>query len=257
MSSATYAGVPAPEFPKMSLLQHLGELRKRMAYSAIAVLVGFGVCFRYADTIYGYMQAPITRALAKWHYSTQLIYLNPTEPFNLYLKIGLIAGVFAACPVVLYQVWLFVAPALFRNEKKYVLPFMVSTVALFLGGGAFGYFMVYPAALDFLIGYSRQFQPMITIGEYTSLFLTIVLGMGLIFELPILIFFLALMRVVSAGWLWRNLRYAILAIFVVAAIITPTTDIMNMCLFAAPMVVLYLFSIGVAWMVNPTRAKPA
>jgi len=113
--------------------------------------------------------------------------------------------------------------------------------------------MVYPASLDFLIGYSQRFQPMITIGEYTKLFLTVIVGLGLIFEMPVLIFFLALMRVVTARWMWRNLRYSILAIFVVAAIVTPTTDILNMCLFAAPMIALYGVSIVVAWLVNRSQ----
>jgi sec-independent protein translocase protein TatC len=132
---------------------------------------------------------------------------------------------------------------------------MFSTVSLFLAGGLFGYKMVYPAALDFLIGYGKQFQPMITIGEYTDLFLTIIIGLGAIFEMPILVFFLALMGIVSAGWMWRNVRYSILVIFIIAAVLTPTTDIMNMCLFALPMVVLYLLSIGVAWLVHPKQRR--
>jgi sec-independent protein translocase protein TatC len=115
--------------------------------------------------------------------------------------------------------------------------------------------MVYPAALDFLIGYGKQFQPMITIGEYTDLFLTIIIGLGVIFEMPILVFFLAMMGIVTAGWMWRNVRYSILVIFILAAILTPTTDILNMCLFAAPMVVLYVLSIGVAWLVHPKQRK--
>ena len=119
----------------------------------------------------------------------------------------------------------------------------------------FGYKMVYPASLDFLIGYGQRFQPMITIGEYTKLFLTIIVSLGLIFEMPILVFFLALMRVITARWMWRNLRYSILAIFVIAAIVTPTADILNMCLFAAPMVALYAISIGVAWLVNSARKR--
>src|SRR5205823_11342865 len=129
------------------------------------------------------------------------------------------------------------------------------TIALFLSGGLFGYKMVYPAALDFLIGYGKQFQPMITVGEYTDLFMTIILGLGAVFELPIVVFFLASMAGVTAGWMWRNLRYAILAIFVIAAILTPTTDILNMCLFAAPMIVLYILSIGVAWFVHPKQRR--
>ena len=155
----------------------------------------------------------------------------------------------------LYQVWLFVSPGLYRKEKRYVMPFMFSTVGLFLGGGVFGYRIVYPAALDFLIGYGKQFQPMITIGEYTDLFLTIIIGLGAVFELPILVFFLSLMGIVSAGWMWRNVRYSILIIFIIAAVLTPTTDILNMCIFAAPMVGLYMVSIGIAWMVHPKQRR--
>ncbi len=151
-----------------------------------------------------------------------------------------LAGLFVTSPFVLYQVWLFISPGLYRHEKRYIFPFMFSTVALFLSGGLFGYKMVYPAALNFLIDYGKQFQPMITIGEYTDLFLTIIIGMGLIFELPILVFFLSLMGIISAGWMWRNVRYSILVIFIIAAVVTPTTDILNMCLFAAPMVALYV-----------------
>jgi len=151
--------------------------------------------------------------------------------------------------------WLFIAPGLYREEKRYVLPFLLSTVGLFIAGGFFGYKMVYPASLDFLIGYGQRFQPMITIGEYTKLFLTIIVGLGLIFEMPILVFFLALMRVITARWMWRNLRYSILAIFVVAAMVTPTADILNMCLFGAPMIALYALSIGVAWLVTSARKR--
>ncbi len=139
----------------------------------------------------------------------------------MYLKISLLAGLFLASPFVLYQVWAFIAPGLYRNERRYVMPFMFSTVGLFLAGGYFGYKMVYPAALDFLIGFSGQFTPMITVGEYTDLFLTIIAGLGIVFEMPILVFFLALMGILSAGWMWRNFRYAILVIFIISAIITP------------------------------------
>jgi sec-independent protein translocase protein TatC len=156
---------------------------------------------------------------------------------------------------VLYQVWMFISPGLYRNEKRYVVPFMVSTITLFSTGGYFGFKIVYPAALTFLIGFGKQFQPMITITEYTSLFLSIILGMGLIFEMPILVFFLSLMGILSAGFMWKNFRYAILVIFIIAAIVTPTTDILNMCIFAAPMIALYAVSIGVAWLVHPKQRK--
>jgi sec-independent protein translocase protein TatC len=249
------SGAEPEQMPAMGFLEHLEELRRRIIYSLIAVAVGFFACWRYAEKIYDFMQQPIMTALRNNGMAEKLVYLNPTEPFNLYLKIAALAGLFVASPFVLYQVWLFISPGLYRNEKKYVMPFMFSTVGLFLSGGYFGYKIVYPAALDFLIGYGKQFQPMITVGEYTDLFLTIIIGMGAIFELPILAFFLSLMGIVTAGFMWKNLRYAILVIFIIAAIVTPTTDILNMCLFAAPMVGLYVLSIGVAFLVHPTRRR--
>ena len=241
----------------MPLLAHLEELRKRIIFSILGVLVGFISCWSFADRIFGLVQQPLIQALRHHGLSGGLVYLNPTEPFNLYLEVGLVAGLFAACPFVFYQLWLFIAPGLYRNEKRYALPFLLSTAGLFVAGGLFGYKMVYPASLDFLIGYGQRFQPMITIGEYTKLFVTVILGFGLIFEMPILVFFLSLMRVITARWMWRNVRYSILGIFVVAAVITPTADILNMCLFAAPMVALYAVSIGVAWVVHSARKRHA
>jgi sec-independent protein translocase protein TatC len=243
------------EMTGMSFLEHLEELRRRIVHSVLYILGGFGICWWFHEKIFAIMQRPIMVALAKNHLDTKLVYLNPTDPFNMYIKISLLAGLFLASPFVLYQVWAFIAPGLYRNERRYVMPFMVSTVGLFLAGGYFGYKMVYPGALDFLIRFSGQFQPMITVGEYTDLFLTIIAGLGVVFEMPILIFFLALMGIVSAGWMWHNFRYAILAIFIISGIISPTPDITNMCIFAAPMIVLYLFSIGIAWFVHPTQRK--
>jgi sec-independent protein translocase protein TatC len=175
----------------MPLLAHLEELRKRIIFSILGILVGFIACWSFADRIFGLVQQPLIQALRHHGLSGGLVYLNPTEPFNLYLQVGLVAGLFAACPFVFYQLWLFIAPGLYRNEKRYALPFLFSTVGLFVAGGLFGYKMVYPASLDFLIGYGQRFQPMITIGEYTKLFATVILGFGLIFEMPILVFFLA------------------------------------------------------------------
>lgn len=241
--------------PAMGFLEHLEELRRRIIYSLIALAVGFVACWGYAEKIYEIMQRPIMTALHNHGMSEKLVYLDPTEPFNIYLKVAALAGVFVTSPFILYQVWAFISPGLYRNEKRYVVPFMVSTVSLFLAGGYFGYKLVYPQALDFLIGFGRQFQPMITIEKYTDLFLVIIIGMGAIFEMPILVFFLALMGIVTAGWMWRNLRYSILVIFIIAAILTPTTDILNMCIFAAPMVGLYVFSIGIAWLVHPKQRR--
>src|SRR5438270_10288046 len=237
----------------MGFLDHLEELRRRIVYSIAAVAVGFIACWWKVERIYDVMQRPIMDVLRANGLSQQLVYLNPTEPFNLYLKIAALAGLFLISPFVLYQVWMFISPGLYRNEKGYVLPFMVSTIALFTTGGYFGFKVVYPQALGFLVHFGRQFQPMITISEYTSLFLSIILGMGLIFEMPILVFFLSLMGIISAGFMLKNFRYSILVIFIIAAIVTPTTDILNMCIFAAPMSALYVLSIGVAWLVHPTQ----
>ena len=237
--------------PTMGFLDHLEELRKRVIYSVIAVGVGFGLCWWKVERIYEFVQRPITDVLTKNHLPAKLGYLNPTDPFNLYLKVAALAGLFLTSPFVLYQVWMFISPGLYRKEKRYVVPFMISTIALFLSGGYFGYKIVYPRALDFLINMGSHFQPMITIGEYTQLFISIVLGLGLVFEMPILVFFLAFMGIMSPSFMVKNFRYAILVIFILAAIITPTPDITNMCVFAAPMVILYGISIGVAWLVHP------
>lgn len=243
------------ELPGMSLLEHLEELRKRVLLSFAGMGVGFLICWHWAELIYEIVQRPVSEALQANHMPTKLVYLNPTEPFELFIKTGIVAGIFLASPFVLYQVWAFISPGLYRNEKKYVFPFLFSTVALFLAGGFFAYKMVFPAALKFLIEQGQQFQPMITVSEYTDLFLAVILGLGVVFELPILFFFLALFGLVNASFLWRNSRYAILIIFFLAAILTPTTDILNMCIFAAPMVILYFVSIGIVWFVHPTNRK--
>ena len=241
--------------PTMGFLDHLEELRKRIIYSVMAVALGFCACWWKVEKIYDVMQRPIMDALKANGMAEKLVYLNPTEPFNLYLKVAALAGLFLTSPFVLYQVWMFISPGLYRNEKRYVVPFMVSTITLFASGGYFGFKIVYPAALNFLISFGKQFQPMITIKEYTELFLSIILGMGLVFEMPILVFFLSLMGIISAGWMWKNFRYSILIIFIIAAIVTPTSDILNMCIFAAPMIALYVLSIGVAWAVHPKQRQ--
>jgi sec-independent protein translocase protein TatC len=165
------------------------------------------------------------------------------------------AGCIVACPFVLYEVWLFISPGLYQNEKRYIVPFMTATVGLFLAGAYFGYRWVYPESLDFLLGFNQEFKPLIEINEYTDLFLTVILGLGVTFELPILIMFLSIFGIVSPRFLWRNARYAVLIIFIIAAIITPTADVLTMCVFASPMLVLYVLSIGVSYLVHPATRK--
>ena len=241
--------------PTMGFLDHLEELRKRLVHSIIAVaiesrhlLVEGGVALRF------HAEADRRRA-ANGELAQKLVFLNPTDPFNLYLKIAALAGLFLTSPYVLYQVWMFISPGLYRNEKRYVVPFMVSTITLFTTGGDFGYGSSIRGLWIFLIGFGKQFQPMITIGEYTQLFLSVVLGMGLDCEMPILVFFLAFMGIMSPEFMIKNFRYSILVIFIIAAIVTPTPDIVNMCVFAAPMLILYALSIGVAYAVHPKRRQ--
>ena len=241
------------ELPGMSLLEHLEELRKRIIHSGMYLIVAFFVAYAFRQKLFSFMEQPIVSALKAHHLDPHLVYLNPVDPFNFFIKISLVGGAIMASPFILYQVWLFIAPGLYRQEKRYILPFMTATVGLFLTGAFFGYHYVYPGALNFLIGYGDQFRPMVTVGEYTELFMTVILGLGITFELPILVFFLALFGIVNAGFLWKNIRYAILIIFIIAAIITPTPEVLTMCVFAAPMLILYLVSIGVAYMVHPSR----
>ncbi len=244
------------ELGTMGLLQHLEELRKRIMWSAASVAICFGVAWYKWEEIYALMRKPIEQALAAHNMDTHLSFLNPTDPFNLSLKLALITGIFIACPFLLYQVWMFISPGLYRKEKKFILPFLFLSVGLFLSGGLFGYKVVFPVALDFLIGTGAQagMRPVITITEYTDLFLTILLGLALIFELPIVLGFAGAMGVVNAKFLFKHIRGAVLIFFVIAAILTPTTDIMNMTIYAAPMILLYFLSIGIVAIVHP-RAR--
>jgi sec-independent protein translocase protein TatC len=238
------------ELPGMSLMEHLDELRKRIVRSALFLVVGFGVAFCYHEQLYGLIQKPLDDLHVK------LVFTHPIDPMNLYLQVSLVGGAILASPLILYQVWLFLAPGLYKHEQRFVLPFMASTVGLFLSGAWFGYHYVLPGALKFLIfDFGKRFEPMVTISEYTGFFLSIILGLGVVFELPILIFFLALFGIVSPRFLWKNFRYAIFLTFLAAAIISPTPDPMSMCLFAAPMLVLYIVGIGIAWFVHPSRRK--
>jgi len=241
----------------MSLLQHLEELRKCIIRSAAAVGIGFLACWYFAqDHIFPWIQAPIIEVFKRYNINPKLTYLNPTDPFNLYMKVGLVAGIFVASPVILYQVWTFISPGLYRHEKRFVLPFLLLSVGLFLAGGYFGYRIVFPVAMDFLIGhYGTAFTANITITEYSKVFLTIILGLALIFELPIVLGFAGLMGVVNAKFLFKHIRGAVLIFFVIAAILTPTTDIMNMTVYAAPMILLYLCSIGIVWLVHPKQRR--
>lgn len=239
----------------MSLLEHLEELRRRLIHSAISLVIGFFVAYGFHEKIFKLMQAPITFALLKHHLPPNLYIHNPVDGFNMYLKMSFMMGCILASPYIFFQVWLFISPGLYKNEKRYVMPFMLATVSLFLAGAYFGYRWVFPGSLDFLFSYSHEFTPQIEISEYTGLFLTVILGLGASFELPIVVLFLSLFGIVSPKFLWKNIKFAILIVFIIAAIITPTPDPLTMCVFAAPLLALYLLSIGVSFMVHPARRK--
>jgi sec-independent protein translocase protein TatC len=238
------------ELPGMSLMEHLDELRKRIVRSAIYLALGFCAAWGFHDRFVAIIQAPLVRI------GKTLVFTHPMDPLNLDLQVSLVAGAILASPFILFQVWLFIAPGLYQKERRFVVPFMAATVGLFLAGAGFGYFYVLPGALQILIvNFGHNFTSMVTIEEYSSFFLSIILGLGISFELPILIFFLALFGIVSPRFLWKNIRYAILAVFLVAAVICPSPDPWTMCIYAIPMLALYLIGIGVAWWVHPARRK--
>jgi len=238
------------DLPGMSLMEHLDELRKRIVRSAIYLAVGFFVCWFIRDRLVDIIQAPLI------HIGKTLAFTHPMDPLNLKLQVALVAGAMLASPFILYQVWLFIAPGLYQKEKRFVVPFMAATVGLFLTGASFGYFYVLPGALRILIvDFGKNFTPMVTIEEYSTFFLSIILGLGISFEMPILIFFLALFGIVSPRFLWKNMRYAVLLVFLVAAAICPSPDPWTMCIYAIPMLALYSLGIGIAWWVHPERRK--
>ena len=236
------------ELPGMSLMEHLEELRNRIFWIAGYLVLGFIVAYIFHVKLYDMVQKPVTDL------GLQLNFTHPTDGLNLYLKTSFVGGAIIASPFILYQVWLFISPGMYANEKKYVWPFMAATIGLFLSGAWFGYRYVLPGAIKVLVlQFGKAFHPILTIEDYTGFFLAVILGLGITFELPILIFFLALFGIVDGKFLLKHFRYAVLAIFLIAAVICPTPDPIGMCLFATPMLVLYFLGVAVAFLVHPNR----
>jgi sec-independent protein translocase protein TatC len=234
----------------MSLMEHLEELRKRILRSLGFLMGGFVFGWIFRVQLYEIIKKPLDDL------HLDLYYNHPTDPINLYLKTALLGGAILASPFILYQVWLFISPGMYANEKKHVFPFMGATLGLFLCGVWFGYRYVFENAIRVLVfGFGKGFHPILTIDEYTGFFLAIILGLGICFELPILIFFLALFGIVDAKFLLRHFRYAVLVIFLIAAIICPLPDPVSMCIFASPMLALYFLGVGVAYFVHPDHRK--
>ena len=236
---------------KMSFFDHLVELRKRIVASLIGVgggiIVGLFVSKRFIKFIVNPMQA----ALRANHLDDSLYYNSPAGYISLVINLGVYLGIVLAMPWVLYQVWLFVAPGLYKHERKAAAGFIISSMFLFLCGIAFAYFILLPQVLTFLVSfaYDGPVKPLISINEYFSLILIVLVGLGLIFELPVLIFILSLFGIVTPKFLLKNFRYAMLIITVAAAIITPTPDATTMLVFMAPMIVLYFVGVLVSYAV--------
>jgi sec-independent protein translocase protein TatC len=231
---------------KMSFLEHLDELRKRLMWAIGALFAGFLIALFFIDTIFGFIMRPLAATLPA---GRMMIYTEPTEAFMLQLKVAALAGVVIAAPAVMWQLWLFIAPGLYRREKRLALPFIVSTSLLFVAGAAFNHYVVFPIAFTFMGSFTKdymEFMPRIT--PVFSLYSQLLLAFGIIFQMPVLVFTLARLGLVTAGFLWKNTKYAILIIFVISAVITPTSDVVTQTLMAAPMLVLYVVSIGIAWM---------
>jgi sec-independent protein translocase protein TatC len=240
------------ELPRMSLIQHLEELRKRILWSLAFTAIAFFPCFAKVDLILGFLQKPIMAILPA---GKKLAYMGITDPIILYFKVAGLAALFVASPFLLYQVWRFISPGLYRRERRYVLPFIFFGTFFFLAGGAFAYKIAFPYAARFLIEIGSQFEPVLTIERYFGFEMQVILGLGLIFEMPIVIFTICEVGLVTPGFLIKHFRYAILIIFIIAAIVTPTPDVFNMCVFAAPMLGLYLLGVGAAALSQALRRR--
>jgi len=238
------------ELPGMSLMQHLEELRKMLIHSALALVVGMCVAYYFNERLRHIVFAPLL------HMGQKANMLHPTDGLNFAIKTALYGGALIAAPYILYQIWLFIAPGLYSNEKRYVVPFMGASIGLFLTGAYLAYHFVLPTALPILlINFGKDFAMTITIEDYMNFFLSVILGLAITFELPVVIFFLAIFGIVDASFLWRHARYAVLLIFLVSAFICPLPDPISMCIFASPLLALYVVSIGVAYIFNPKRKK--
>ena len=236
---------PESDLPKMSFLDHLEELRKRLLVSMIAIAIGFLACWAFAETIFGYLQAPLTRFLPP---GDKLAFTRLTAPFFLYMKVAFFAGIFVAAPVILLQLWLFIAPGLYKKERRLAAPFIIFGSLFFIIGGYFGYRYLLPATCSFFVETGKQFKQMVTVDDYFGFASTIILACGIVFETPILIFFLARLGIVTPAFLMQKFKYAIVLSFVISAVVTPTPDMVTQAALAIPMILLYLIGVGVAFL---------
>jgi sec-independent protein translocase protein TatC len=227
---------------KLPLTAHLQELRKRLIFSFMAIGVGFILCYAFADHIFNILAAPLTNELMPKGGS--LIFTSVAEAFFTYMKVALIAGIIVTSPFIVYQIWAFVAPGLYQKEKRYVVPFVLGSTLFFVLGILFGYYVAIPVGFKFLLGYATDvIKPMPSMKEYLSFSLKFLLACGLVFEFPVVLVLLSKIGIIDAKMLARQRKYALLLIFIFAAVVTPSPDLISQVLMAVPLVGLYEVSI--------------
>ena len=232
------------------LKPHLTELRKRLFISVMTVALMFVVCFTFWNQILDFIIAPLQNTLPE---NQKMVFLEVQEPFFVAMKVAFFTGFLLSLPIIFWQFWLFVAPGLYENEKKYIIPFVVSATFMFLIGAAFCYYVVVPIGFAFLINFGQQlFSAMLNIGGYVGFFTKLVIAFGIAFELPVITFFLAKLGLIDDRMLKNSFRYAIIVIFIFAAVMTPP-DILSQFLMAVPLIGLYGLSIFIAARVNPAK----
>ena len=226
---------------KLPLTSHLEELRKRLIISLIAAGIGFCACYGFSEKIFLLLSDPLIKAMPE---GSSFIFTGVTEAFFTYMKLAFFAGIFVASPVIIYQIWAFVAPGLYEKERRSILPFVFLAVVFFVGGTAFGYFIVFPSAFKFFLTYNTQYvKIMPSIGEYLSFSCVFLLAFGAVFEMPVFIICLARLGIITHNHLRKYRKMVIIGIFIAAAILTPTPDAVNQLLMAVPMLILYELSI--------------
>jgi|HigsolmetaAR202D_1030399.scaffolds.fasta_scaffold03870_9 Twin arginine targeting (Tat) protein translocase TatC len=243
---------------RMSFLEHLEELRSRIIKCLIGLGIAFAASLTFTEALWRAVSAPAAEALRNLGLPPNLVAITPMEQFNtIWIKLPILTSLFLASPWILYQVWAFVAPGLYKRERRWAAPFVIVSAGLFIAGGLFAYFVAFRFGLTFLLGIGRDVDvlPLVSISYYFDLFVNVVLGVALVFELPVLVFFLTLLRITSPQFLLSNSRYAILAIVVLAAVVTPTPDVINLTIFAAPMVVLYFVGVFASYLLVLSREK--
>jgi sec-independent protein translocase protein TatC len=254
---------PTPEeeegMARMSFLDHLEELRHRILMVVYGMVVAFAISLSFANPLWKIVVQPARTALTNLHVNPpELVLISPMDGFQIiWMKLPLLCAIFLASPWILYQVWAFIAPGLYKHERKWAVPFVTTSAGLFILGGLFAYFVAFRYGLEFLLGLGMEgsIRPGINVSEYYDLFVDVMLAVGIVFEIPVLLFLLTLIRVVQPGFLVRHSRYAILAIVVLAAIITPTGDVFNLTLFATPMILLFYVGIFASYLLVLKREK--